>query len=258
MNGPRKLYVKSFGCQMNVYDFASYGGHFGAAGLCRDRRRRRRRSRHPQYLPHPREGRREGLFRARPRPPHERGRRRRGPRASLSRSPAASRKPKARRSSAARPPSILSSARRAIIACPNSWRAPRASGKAVDTEFPARRQIRSPRRAEPARRRARAASAPSSRCRRAATSSAPSASCRTRAARKFRGRRKNRRRDRAAGGGRRARSHADRPERQRLSRRRTGRAAVVAGAAARRVGADRAASTGCATPPVIRATWMTI
>ena len=31
MNGPRKLYVKSFGCQMNVYDSQSYGGYSGAA-----------------------------------------------------------------------------------------------------------------------------------------------------------------------------------------------------------------------------------
>ena len=30
MTGSRKLYVKSFGCQMNVYDFTAYGGHLGA------------------------------------------------------------------------------------------------------------------------------------------------------------------------------------------------------------------------------------
>ena len=30
-NGLRKLYVKSYGCQMNVYDSASYGGPAGAA-----------------------------------------------------------------------------------------------------------------------------------------------------------------------------------------------------------------------------------
>ena len=48
--------------------FASYGGHACARRLCRDRDARRRRSRHPQHLPHPREGGREGLFRARPHP----------------------------------------------------------------------------------------------------------------------------------------------------------------------------------------------
>ena len=38
MSGPRKLHVKSYGCQMNVYDFAAHGGHAGARGLCRDGR----------------------------------------------------------------------------------------------------------------------------------------------------------------------------------------------------------------------------
>ena len=67
----------------------------------------------------------------------------------------------------------------------------------------------------------------------------------------------DRRRGRAAGRRRRARNHADRAERQRLSRRGTGRAAVVAGAAARTARANCAASSGCATPPAIRATWTT-
>ena len=57
---------------------------------------------------------------------------------------------------------------------------------------------------------------------------------------------------------RRARNHADRPERQRLSRRRTGWPAVVAGAAARARRARSPASSGCATRPAIRATWTTI
>ena len=56
---------------------------------------------------------------------------------------------------------------------------------------------------------------------------------------------------------RRARGHADRPERQCLSRRRTGRPALDA----RRDCCARSptcrASRGCATPPAIRATWTT-
>ena len=50
--------------------------------------------------------------------------------------PAASRRPKAKRSSAGRRRSTWSSARRTIIGCPICWRAPTRDGKAVDTEFP--------------------------------------------------------------------------------------------------------------------------
>ncbi len=57
--------------------------------------------------------------------------------------------------------------------------------------------------------------------------------------------------------GRRARGHADRPERQRLSRRRTGRAAVDARAPARAHRRRARRSRGCATPPAIPATWTT-
>ena len=67
----------------------------------------------------------------------------------------------------------------------------------------------------------------------------------------------DRRRGRAAGAGRRARGHADRPERQRLSRQRARRRARRGSAACssgwRRCRALRA----CATPPAIRATWRT-
>ena len=69
--------------------------------------------------------------------------------------------------------------------------------------------------------------------------------------------REDRRRGRAARQRRRARGDADRPERQRLSRRRRRRR----GGDARRAccGGWRAsrASRGCATPPAIRATWTT-
>ena len=30
MTTPRKLHIKSYGCQMNVYDAAAHGGHAGA------------------------------------------------------------------------------------------------------------------------------------------------------------------------------------------------------------------------------------
>src|ERR1700722_15749110 len=72
-------------------------------------------------------------------------------------------------------------------ACPTCWRAPRAAPRSPTRNFRSRTSsITSRRRA--ARRRARAASRLSSPCRRAATSSAPSASCRIPAVRKSRGR----------------------------------------------------------------------
>ena len=136
MNEPRKLHIKSYGCQMNVYDAQRMVGHAGAGGLCRDRRRRRRRSRHSQHLPHPREGLREGLFRARP---AARARRTR-PRATAAdddrgrrlRRPGRGRA----RSSAARRWSISWSDRRAITICRNCWRMREATARAVETEFP--------------------------------------------------------------------------------------------------------------------------
>ena len=113
----RKIFVKTFGCQMNVYDSERMTELLGAARLCRDDDDGGRRSRPPQHLPHPREGRREGLFRPRPHPPAE-GRSGAAPaRTRSSPSPAASPRPRAPRSCAARPSSIWSSARRAIIGC---------------------------------------------------------------------------------------------------------------------------------------------
>ena len=166
---------------------AAYGGHLGAGRLCRNRDGRRRRSHHPQHLPHPREGGGEGLFRARPHAPLEGSGGRRRPAMFSSRSPAASRRPRATRSSAARRPSISSSARRTIIACPTSSRAPSATARSSIPSFRSTTNSTiSPHRARA--RPARAASPPSSRCRKAATSSAPSASCPIRAARKSPGR----------------------------------------------------------------------
>ena len=56
---------------MNVYDSERMTESAGPARLCRDAGDGGRRSRRPQHLPHPREGRREGLFRPRPHPQAE-------------------------------------------------------------------------------------------------------------------------------------------------------------------------------------------
>ena len=121
-----------------------------------------------------------------------------------------------------------------------------------------RGQVRSSRRAEPRGDAQARRHRPSSPCRKAATSSAPSASCPTRAAPRSRGRWKDRRRG-ASGSRRRrrARDHADRPERQRLSRRGRGRPRWHARPAAASRSPRSRASRGCATPPAIRATWTT-
>ena len=97
----------------------------------------RGRSRPAQHLPHPREGGREGLFRARPHARHEGGaRKRRRPRDD-------DRRRRLRRAGrgrgdhrAARPPSTSSSARRPITACPSCSREARAASSVVETEFP--------------------------------------------------------------------------------------------------------------------------
>jgi tRNA-2-methylthio-N6-dimethylallyladenosine synthase len=71
MTARRKIFVKTFGCQMNVYDSERMTELLGADGYRRDGDRWRRRRHPPQHLPHPREGGREGLFRPRPHPPGE-------------------------------------------------------------------------------------------------------------------------------------------------------------------------------------------
>ena len=64
---PKKLHIKTFGCQMNAYDSERMAEALAPAGLRSDRRSGRGRPRHSQYLPHQGEGGGEGLFRARPR-----------------------------------------------------------------------------------------------------------------------------------------------------------------------------------------------
>ena len=131
-------------------------------------------------------------------------------------------------------------------------RAARAGGHALETDFPALEKFDAL--PEPQRP---AASAPFSPCRKAATSSAPSAWCPTRAARNIRARpRRSMREARAAGGQGRARDHAAGPERQRLSRRRP--MAALAWRCCDALARDRRPRSASATPPAIRATWATI
>ncbi len=65
MKPPRKLHIKSYGCQMNVYDAQRMVDTLARRRLCRDGQRRGCRSGDPQHLPYPRKGLREGLLRAR-------------------------------------------------------------------------------------------------------------------------------------------------------------------------------------------------
>ena len=62
----KKLFVKTYGCQMNVYDSERMTAALAAEGYEATDDARGRRPHPPQHLPHPREGRREGLLRARP------------------------------------------------------------------------------------------------------------------------------------------------------------------------------------------------
>ncbi len=111
---PETFHVKSFGCQMNVYDGERMAELLEARGHGAPADGRRGRSGRAQHLPHPREGGREGLFRHRPAEARgrlaadDRGRRLRRPGRGRGDRP-----PRARRSTS-------SSARRPITACP-SW-----------------------------------------------------------------------------------------------------------------------------------------
>ncbi len=66
MKPPRKLHIKSYGCQMNVYDAQRMVDTLAPEGFVETDQRRGCGSRDPQHLPYPREGLREGLFRTRP------------------------------------------------------------------------------------------------------------------------------------------------------------------------------------------------
>ena len=66
MTQPKRLFIKTYGCQMNVYDSERMADVLRPLGYAHGRRAGRRRPGGAQHLPHPREGGREGLFRARP------------------------------------------------------------------------------------------------------------------------------------------------------------------------------------------------
>ena len=65
MPAPKKLFVKTYGCQMNVYDSERMTAALAAEGYAATGDGRGRRPDPAQHLPHPREGGGEGLFRAR-------------------------------------------------------------------------------------------------------------------------------------------------------------------------------------------------
>ena len=69
----KRLFIKTYGCQMNVYDSARMADLLAPLGYAAPAAAGRRRPGHPQHLPYPREGGGEGLFRARHAPPPERG-----------------------------------------------------------------------------------------------------------------------------------------------------------------------------------------
>ena len=134
MTSPRKLHIKSYGCQMNVYDAQRMVDTLAPRGFVETA------SAEDADLVilntcHIREKASEKVY-------SELGRLRvakdeaaRGGRDMASRWRAAWRRPRARRSSAARLWWTSWSGRRAIIICRSCWRAPSA-GRALETEFP--------------------------------------------------------------------------------------------------------------------------
>ena len=182
----------------------------------------------------------------------------RGPRRDRSRSPAASRRPKARRSSAARPAVDLVVGPQSYHRLPELLRARRATARSSTPSFRSRTSSTiSPRRAA-RRSRERGVSAfvtVQEGCDKFCTFCVVPY---TRGAEVSRPVAQDRRRGRAAGRCRRARDHAARPERQRLSRRGPGRPRLRRSAGCCTASPTFPASRGCATPPAIRATWTTI
>ena len=257
MSGARKVHIKSFGCQMNVYDSHRMADMLAPEGFDRDRDARGRRPRHPQHLPHPREGGREGLFRARPHP-----------RAQAGRGASEGRQMTVAVAGCVAQAEGEEIIRRApavdLVVGPQSYHrlpgllARAAQGeRAIDTEFPARGQVR--RLAAPTREATRARGVTAfvtvqEGCDKFCTFCVVPY---TRGIEVSRPVAQDRRRGRAPRRGRRARGDADRPERQRLSRRRSRTAGRGRSAACCTASPTCRASRGCATPRAIRATWTT-
>ena len=241
---------------MNVYDSQRMGDALAAERLCRDRDDRRGRSGAAQHLPHPREGSRKGLFRDRPHPAAQEGARarrqgdddrrrrlRRAGRRPGDHAPRARRRPRRR-------PAILPPA--AGRGAPGARRREGGRDRLRD-----RGQVRASAGAGSRRgqkpRRHRLSHHPG-RLRQVLHLLRGALYARLGG---FAAGGADRRRGRAACGSRRARGDAARPERERLARRRSGRA--------RNGGWDACCSgwprfpawRGCATPPAIRATWTT-
>ena len=76
----KTLHIKTFGCQMNAYDSERMAEALGPLGYALTQDQDAGRPRHPEHLPHQGEGRREGLFGARPRAPCQGSAERPGPR----------------------------------------------------------------------------------------------------------------------------------------------------------------------------------
>ena len=153
----------------------AHGGRSCDRRLCRNGNARGGGSRHPQHLPHPREGRREGLFRARTRPRAEGRARRPGARDAGRRG--GLRRPGGGRGDPS-PRPLRGRRGRAAELSPPAGAAVESDGPGVSSTPNSRSRTSSTIcRLRRRRRSEAAASRPSSRSRRAATSSAPSAWC---------------------------------------------------------------------------------
>ena len=258
MNGTgadtKKVFIKTYGCQMNVYDAERMADILATEGLRETKAHGGGGSRHPQHLPHPREGRREGLFRARPRARVEAGAaaRGQGPGGGGGRLRRAGRgqgdpAPGARRRRGGGP-AELSPPARALLRS-------RAAERVVDTEFPVEDKFDRLPRPRQARTRAGAASG---------LPDDPGGL--RQVLHLLRRALYPRRRDLPPGRedldeasprrGRRARADAHRPERERLSRRGPGRAPSGPWGASCCIASPRSpGSRACATRRAIRATW---
>ena len=127
---PKTFKIKSFGCQMNVYDGERMAELLARKAWPRPRRRRCR-PRRPQHLPYPREGGGEGLFGCRP--PEARGRLEADDRALR----AASLRPRGRKRSGASPMIDIVVGPQAYHRLPAMVAEAARGGRPVDTDMPA-------------------------------------------------------------------------------------------------------------------------